>query len=261
MYILDTHALIYRAHFAMEKLGLKTKAGFPTGALYGMAQYLINIKKTYSPRYWVAVMDPGTKSHRNDLYPEYKANRPPMPDDLRAQLSYIEQLLSVFNITIVKVPGYEGDDIIASIVEEYKKLIAISIVSKDKDLMQLVGPSVRMLAPNGTGVFEVIDTVYVMKKFGVTPSNLGKWLALVGDSSDNIPGVKGIGPKGAVKLINTPNMVGFSDPSYKLSLSLTTLNNYPEVVPSLGNYLEPNKDSIIEFFKAFEFTSLIKDVE
>jgi len=260
LFILDTHALMYRAHYAMERQYLHTKSGFPTGSIYGMTQYLTGIKNSYNPENWAAVMDPGSKSHRHVIYPAYKDNRKPMPEALIMQLPEIERLLNIFGITVIKIPGYEADDLIASVVNEFKWLCQIKIISKDKDLTQLICDKVEMLSPNGTGKFDVINTDSVVEKFGVMPENIAKWLALVGDSGDNIPGVKGIGPKGAVRLINSGEDLS-KKPGFELSLSLTTLQNYPEVIPNIPKYEGPNINELRKFYEEFELNSFLKDLK
>lgn len=229
LYIIDSHALVYRAYYAFQRLNLKTPAGFPTGACYGFAQYLMGILNQYKPSHIVAVMDSGKPNWRHSRFPGYKNKRQKMPEDLIKQLPKIKEIIDAFGIPLEMFEGVEADDIIYSLtVNAVREDFKVSIISKDKDLMACIKKDkVRMLSPNGSGVFDVIDTDYVIKKFGVPPHCLFRYLALVGDSSDNIPGVKGIGPKKAVTLINSgEDSPIYNSPQYRLSLELVTLKLY-----------------------------------
>lgn len=247
LFIIDSHALIYRAYYAFEKNNLHDKLGRPTGAIYGFTQYMLNILDTYKPEYIVAVMDSGKLGERSTIYPAYKANRKPMPKDLISQLTAISEILNILGISIIKRDGIEADDLIASLV--YNIDCEHCIISKDKDLMQLLAcAGVTMLAPNGTGIFEIIDSNYVMEKFGVMPYELTVYLSLVGDTSDNIPGVKGIGKAKAIKLINSKtNSNEFGAAEFKLSLELVQLRNYPDSIPRDINTLKRTPRNIEQY--------------
>lgn len=260
LYILDCHALIYRAYYAFQKNKLTSKSGQPTGAVYGFTQYLLRIIKDYNPQHMVAVMDSGHGSiYRETIYPEYKQTRSPMPSDLVSQLPIIREILRAFDIPILMENGIEADDIIASLVENRDEgLLDCVIVSKDKDLMQLIDKHVTMLAPNGNG-FEVIDKAYVIAKFGVRPDQLHVFLALVGDTSDNIPGVTGYGPKKAASLINQ-GFVTYISPEFELSLKLVTLR--PMLFNmSVNEYvydynIEPSKELIAKLLLSLDIKTL-----
>jgi DNA polymerase-1 len=238
LYILDSHALIYRAYHAFAKTNLRNTLGFPTGACYGFAQYLMNIMQKYRPTHMVAVMDSGKPNWRHQKYPEYKKNRSDMPDELKVQLPKIKELIQAFGIPLLIEDGIEADDLICSVVRKYDPSFKYIIFSKDKDLMQLIAPGiVSMISPEGSGLFKEIDHNYVYNKFGVPPYELDKYLALIGDSSDNIPGVPKIGPVKARNIIDSGVWnEAYNHPDYLLSLELIRLKNYPELVKEPHEY-------------------------
>ncbi len=201
LYIVDGYAFAYRAYYALIRSPLISSKGFPTGAIYGFANYLLRLIETYGCPYLAVAMDSSVPTFRHEAYALYKANREAMPEDLRQQMPRIFELLEAFNIPVVKKDGFEADDIVASLT---KRALAegfeVFLVTKDKDLMQLIGPNVTMLAPDGSGVFSPIGPKDVLNKMGVPPEKILDFLALVGDTSDNIPGVAGIGVKGAAKI-------------------------------------------------------------
>ena len=202
LYLIDGHALAYRAYYALVKTPLTNSKGIPTGAVYGFANYLLRLIETYGCPYMAVVMDSSKPTFRHEAYPLYKANRQQMPEDLRLQMPYINELISAFNINIVKQDGLEADDLIAVLTQKAAENgFNVFLVTKDKDLMQLVGPNVSMLAPEGTGVFQTFGPDEVFAKMGIKPEQIVDYLALIGDSSDNIPGVPGIGPKSAIKIL------------------------------------------------------------
>jgi DNA polymerase-1 len=202
LYLIDGHALAYRAYFAMIRSGLSTAHGQPTGAVYGFTLTLLKLLHDYGCPYIAAVFDSDKPTHRKKMYEEYKANRAAMPDDLRSQIPLIFRLVEALNIPLVRKDGLEADDVIAHLVREArKKGYQVSIVTRDKDLMQLVADGVRMLAPESGGGLTPMGEKEVEKKMGVPPVKIADLLALMGDSSDNIPGVPGVGPKTAVKIL------------------------------------------------------------
>jgi DNA polymerase-1 len=194
--VIDGANAIYRAFFAIP--GLRAPDGRPTNAIYGFATMLRKVLREERPTHIVVAMDPPGGSFRRELYPEYKAGRDAQPEDLTLQLPMIAELCEVLGVAMLEVSNFEADDVIASLVETAPAGSEIGIVSTDKDLMQLVGPSVTLL---DTMKGRRIDAAAVEERFGVPPSMLLDVRALVGDPSDNIPGVKGIGEKGAAKLI------------------------------------------------------------
>jgi len=194
--VIDGSNTFYRAFFALP--GLRAPDGRPTNAAYGFVTMLIKVLREERPTHVVVAKDPRGGSFRNGIYPEYKAGREAQPEDLRAQLPLVDALCEAFRVPILEVTDFEADDVIATLVEQAPEGAEVCIVSTDKDLMQLVRPGVVLL---DTMKGRRIDEAAVEERFGVPPSQLLDLRALVGDPSDNIPGVKGIGEKGAAQLI------------------------------------------------------------
>jgi len=202
LYLVDGYALIYRAYFALMKNPLSNRNGIPTGAFYGFAGYILRLLETYDCPYLAVVMDSAKPTFRHEMYDQYKANREAMPDELRAQLPFIRQFIDACKIPTVIQEGLEADDLIAALtLKAVDAGFDVFLVTRDKDLMQLVGPKVTMLAPEGAGVLSPLGVPEVKEKMGVDPHRIVDYLALIGDSSDNIPGVPGVGPKTAVKIL------------------------------------------------------------
>lgn len=194
--VIDGANTLYRAFFAIP--GLRAPDGTPTNAAYGFATMLAKVLREEGPTHVAVAVDPRGGSFRKRVYPEYKAGRDKQPEDLSAQLPLVEALCAAFGVPRLEVEDFEADDVIATLVELAPPGAEVCIVSTDKDLMQLVGDGVEML---DTQKGRRIDAEAVEERFGVPPEKLLDLRALVGDPSDNIPGVKGIGEKGAAKLI------------------------------------------------------------
>jgi DNA polymerase-1 len=205
LFLIDAYALIYRAFFAFINRPLTNSRGENTSAPFGFANFLISIRENHQPDYLAVVFDKGM-SQREEMYPEYKATREKMPDELEASLPRIQELVEGFHDEVVAVEGYEADDVIGTLALKARDAgLEAVIVSGDKDLYQLVGPGIHLLNPGRggpTGVeAEWVDETNAHEKFGIPPEQITDYLALVGDSSDNVPGAPGIGPKTAVKLL------------------------------------------------------------
>ena len=281
LFIVDGHALVYRSYYAFIRNPLSDSSGRPTSAVFGFANYIIRLIESYSCPYLAVVLDSSKPTFRHELYQQYKANRKEMPDDLKSQIPLIRELIDVFNIPVLIQDGYEADDLIAILT---KKALAsdfdIFLVTRDKDLMQLVGPKVTMLAPEGTGTLEKIGVGEVIKKMGVGPDKIVDYLALIGDASDNIPGVPGVGPKTALKILETgesvekildnpgilqvPKLIQKIEQNRELlSLSkmLATLKEENGVEIDISDFIRKpfHKEKIIEFFSKLEFSSLINN--
>ena len=197
LYIIDSHGQLYASYYAIQSM--TSPKGEPTNATYGFVATLLKVLREEKPEYLVACFDMPGPTHRHEAYAQYKAQRRPIPDDLPVQIERVHEILSLLGIPAVESPGYEADDCIAAIVERGRKAgLDVVICSRDKDLEQLVGPGVTML---DTRSFERLDGEAIVKKRGVRPEQMGDVLALMGDASDNIPGVPGIGPKTATRLI------------------------------------------------------------
>ncbi|MCX2726193.1 DNA polymerase I [Thermomicrobium sp. 4228-Ro] len=200
--LVDGHGLAYRAYHALPPT-LATSSGEPTHVVFGFASMLLEVLNDFQPDYVIVCFDSG-KSFRQDLFREYKAHRPETPDDLKRQLDRIRQLLDALAIPIVTSEGYEADDLIGTLARQaVEQGLDVLIVSGDTDLLQLVDERVRVILPGRQrfGDYRVYDRQAVLERYGFTPERLPEYKALVGDPSDNIPGVPGIGEKTAAKLI------------------------------------------------------------
>ena len=283
LHILDGYGYIFRAFYGImyggkdgRQVRLSTKDGMPTGALYVYASMLIRLQKDIDPKRVVVVFDSPGPSFRKELDPEYKANRSEMPDELREQMPFFRPLTEAFSWPVVAVPGFEADDVIATLVRlAQKRKWAATVYSADKDLMQLVGDDVSMIDAMRQRTY---DYDAVVKKFGVGPDKVRDWLALVGDTSDNVPGMAGVGPKTAAKLLTehgdlegvlaaTDSFKGkmkerFTDPdlldAVKRSAKLVTLVEDVELPVQLDDLVkgEPKDAELKGLFDKFQFQAL-----
>jgi DNA polymerase I len=277
LYLIDGSSYIYRAYHAMG--GLTNSKGFPTGAVLGFVNMMMRTLKEKEPSRLAVVFDAKGPTFRHEKYSEYKANRPPMPQDLSMQIPKIHELVDAYRLASLSVPGFEADDIIATLTAMAReKDWEVVIVSGDKDLMQLVGQGVVMWDPQGDKVY---DSNGVKKKFGVTPDRIVDFLALMGDSSDNVPGVPGIGKKTAASLIDQFGSLDqiFADldkvPQKRarnnlsehknkalLSRDLVTLDYQVPLgkTPEDLEIVEPDNPLLKELFKELEFKRLMGDL-
>jgi DNA polymerase-1 len=193
--LVDGSSYLYRAFHAMPNLN--NSRGEPTGAIYGITNMLRKLMADYNPEHVAVVFDAKGKTFRHDMYPDYKANRPPMPDDLRQQIEPVHEIVKAMGLPLLCVPGVEADDVIGTLARQAAAAGEVCVISTgDKDMAQLVDEHVTLInTMNDT----VSDTAQVEKKFGVPPERIIDYLALMGDSSDNIPGVPKVGPKTAAK--------------------------------------------------------------
>jgi DNA polymerase-1 len=201
-YIVDGHSHLFRAYHAVGYLS--TSKGIPSHAVLILSTMLWKLIREEQPDYLGVAWDPPGPTFRDNLFAEYKATRTAMPNDLVQQLPYVRRLLEALRVPALEVPGFEADDVLATLVERASAPgVEITIVSGDKDLLQLVGPGVRAISVLGrTGERVVYDEAKVRERWGVAPVQIPDVLALMGDAIDNIPGVKGVGEKTAVKLIS-----------------------------------------------------------
>ena len=204
LFLIDGMAQIYRAHFAMIKNPLTTKDGRHTSAIFGFMNSLFKLLRDENPDYIAVVLDCKEPTFRHKLYTEYKATREKMPDELVGQLEPLYEVISHTNIPILKKPGYEADDIIGTLVKKAEQAGLVTyMVTGDKDMMQLVSETTFMYSPgNRFKPTTIYDKIKVKEKWGVGPDGIIDMLALVGDTSDNVPGVDGVGPKTAKKLLD-----------------------------------------------------------
>ena len=275
IFLIDGSSYLYRAFHAMPPL--TTSTGLPTGAVKGVTNMLRNLRKENPDSYYLSVFDAKGKNFRHDIYKDYKANRPPMPEDLREQLSPLKEICNAMGMPVIEIPGVEADDVIATLaVMGSKQGIPMIISSLDKDLMQLVeDPLVKMMNTMNNQIYDVAG---VEKKFGVHPEQIIDYLALVGDTSDNIPGVPKVGPKTAVKWLtayktlkgiidNADSLTGvvgqnFRDsiPNLDRNVELVTLKKDVDLKVSLESLLEAkeNQEELNKLFSSLEFKTWIK---
>ncbi len=199
LFLIDGTALIYRAYFAFLRNPLINSKGVNTSAIYGVINSFLKIVEEYKPQYVMVSFDRKEKTFRHEMDDSYKANRPPMPDDLVGQIEPVKEFFKLINIPEISLAGYEADDIIGTFAEHFKDKTEVYIVSGDKDFSQLVQDHVYLLDPFKNSL---LDQKGIKEKYGVEASQFINYLAIVGDSADNIPGVKGLGAKAAEKLLS-----------------------------------------------------------
>ena len=278
IFVIDGSSYLYRAYHAMPPLS--TSSGQPTGAVKGVTNMLMNLKKDSEGSPIIVVFDAKGKTFRSDIYSEYKANRPPMPDDLRDQLAPIKSICRAIGFPLIEIEGVEADDVIATISKMAKKAKYKCVISSlDKDLMQLVeDPHVTMM---DTMKHKIFNEESVFEKFGVKPNQIRDLLALVGDTSDNIPGVPKVGQKTAAKWLNQYgdlNSIKENAESIKgvvgenlrnaldnldRNLELVSLKNDVEINQTFESLLapNPNEDELNKIFAELEFKALDKNKE
>ena len=197
LYLVDGSAYLYRAHFVPALQRLKNHKGEPTGMIYGVINMINRMIKEYDPKYMAVVFDAPGKTFRHDMYDQYKATRPPMPDDLRNQIQPTKDIIKALGVPLLEIKGVEADDVMGTLgVMASQAGFKTVISSGDKDMAQLVNDDV-MLIDTMRKTSMNIDGV--KEKFGVRPDQIIDYLTLIGDTSDNIPGVNKVGPKTAVK--------------------------------------------------------------
>ena len=203
LYLLDGMALAYRSYYAFIRNPLMNSKGENTSAVFGFVNYLNKILDEKKPDYIAVVFDTIEPTFRHKAYPEYKATRQKMPEDMSAMMDTLKDVVRAFNVPVVELPGFEADDVIGTLAKRAEKEnVETFLVTSDKDFMQLVSPTVRLYRPGkGGNDDEIVDESGVMEKFGVPPEQVIEILGLIGDQSDNVPGVAGVGPKTAEPLI------------------------------------------------------------
>lgn len=277
LFLIDGSNYVYRAFYAIRQL--TNSRGFPTNAIYGFVNMLMKLFRDWTPDYVVVVFDSKGPTFRSEAYEHYKSHRPAMPDSLVPQIPYIKEIVRAFSIPLLERAGWEADDIIGSITRRCEvEGVRTCIVSGDKDLMQLVSDDIVMI---DTMKDKTYDLQAVKERFGVPPAQVKEILGLMGDASDNIPGVPGIGGKTALNLIkefgsiegvleNIPRIKSarvrealekHADLA-RLSLGLVTLKTDLDIDFNLSeaHYVGPDKGRLRDLFKEFEFSSLIQDL-
>lgn len=205
LFLLDAYALIFRAYYAFITNPIKNSRGFNTSTIFGFINTLDEVLRKEDPSHIAVVFDPAGPTFRNELYPEYKANREETPEDIRASLPWVKKIIEAYNIPVVESPGYEADDVIGTLAKKAEKEgYTVFLMTPDKDFAQLVSDNIFMYKPKRSGnEAEVLGVEEVKERFGVDdPLQVIDILALWGDSSDNVPGIPGIGEKTSKKLIS-----------------------------------------------------------
>ena len=206
LFVLDAMGLAYRAYYAFIRRPLINSKGENTSAIFGLANTALKLRREEKPDFWALAWDGPGPTFRPERFPNYKATRKPMPLDLLAQMPALEDLAAALGMPVLEVPGVEADDVMATLaVKGEREGYEVVLVTSDKDMLSLVGDRVRLLSPTRTPSaredYEWVDRAKVIEKWGVAPEQILDVLALMGDTSDNIPGVKGVGEKTAVELI------------------------------------------------------------
>ncbi len=275
LYLIDGNSYIYRAFYAVR--GLTASDGTPTNAIYGFINMVFRILREKQPDYFSIVFDTPGPTHRHEAYEEYKSHRPGMPDELKAQIPLIKEIVDAFRIHTIEMEGYEADDLLGTIAKRAESEgFDVLIVTGDKDMCQAVSPKVKLYDSMKERITEEKD---VIDKFGVPPKQFPEIIALMGDASDNIPGAPGIGEKTAVKLLkefgnldkllenhseikNTRarNSVAANMDNIRLSKELATIHSDMKLDLSLEELKrdEPDWVRLRDFFRALEFSSLAR---
>ena len=281
-YLIDGSGYIFRAYYALPPLSRKSD-GLPTGAVSGFCSMLFKLLEDSraddskeKPTHFAVIFDSARKNFRNEIYKEYKANRSEAPEDLAPQFEYIRKSVKAFNLPSIELLNYEADDLIATYAKQIVKLGAkVTIISSDKDLMQLVSKDIRLYDPMKS---KLMGEKEVFDKFGVKPDQVIDVQSLAGDSSDNIPGVPGIGIKTAAELINKyknldnllskaseikqnkrrETLIGNKDKAI-LSKKLVTLKDDVPIKDDLSSFIlkDVNKENLFTFLREMEFNRLL----
>ncbi|MBN2381481.1 DNA polymerase I [bacterium] len=281
LYLIDGHGLIFRAHFALIRSPLFTSKGFNTSAVFGFTNMVLKLVRDRKPDYLAMAFDMKGETFRHKLFDEYKAHRPKTPPEIIAQEPYIRRVVQAMNIPILEREGFEADDIIATLSDRaLAEGFDVLIVTKDKDAFQLISPRVKVLAPaKGISELELIDELGVMAKFGVRPDQIVDYLSLVGDTSDNVPGVPSVGEKTATALLKQfdtlENMYAGLEQVSKTKLRETLATHHEdafmskrlivldrnvplELDPSALKTRAFDNDSLRDIFRELEFKDMMK---
>lgn len=278
LYLIDGSSYLYRAFFAIRQ-ELSTTKGLPTNAIYGFVNMLLKILREEKPDYLAIAFDPKGPTVRHEAYAEYKAQRPSMPSDLLLQVPYILEIVRAFNIVLLQEEGYEADDVLGTVAKESEKRgFMVTIVSGDKDMLQLVSPQIRVMDTLKDKVYQEKE---VQERFGVEVSQVVEVMGLMGDVSDNIPGVPGIGPKTAAQLIrrfgSIEHLLEHLDQVEQKKLRESLMKHGEDALMSkrLATIIadiplqidfekfrvgEMNRPAVFALFKELEFSSLLKSI-
>jgi DNA polymerase-1 len=274
LYLIDGNSYVYRAFFAIK--GLTNSKGFPTNAIYGFTNMLFRIIREKKPDGLAVFFDSAEPTERHRLFEAYKANRPETPSDLTRQFPAIRTIIKALNISIVECPGFEADDLIGTVAKKaVKEGGTVYIVTSDKDMLQLVNKHIKIYDPVKN---KILDEAYVLDKFGIGPERVTEFMALTGDATDNIPGVKGIGEKTAKELLSAVkdidellqsperikktrlrSLISDNIDLVHLSQNLATIDTSVPLDANLEDFRmrEPDWRELLTLFKEFEFTRLM----
>ncbi len=235
LFLLDAYALIFRSYYAFIKNPRVTSKGMNTSAVFGFLLTLEDLLTRQKPTHIAVVFDPPGPTFRNEMYPAYKANRDATPEDIKIAVPYIKRLLDAYHIPVIEVPGFEADDVIGTLARKASEEgYTAFMMTPDKDFAQLVTDRVVMYRPGrGGGEAEIWGEKEIIREYGVAPGNITDLLGLMGDSSDNIPGAPGIGPKTACKLISEHGSIE------------TLLGKTSELAGRQKEILEQNREQIL----------------
>jgi DNA polymerase-1 len=275
--LVDGSSYLFRAFHAMPPL--TNQKGHPTGAIYGVTNMIGKLLETYQPESMAVVFDAKGKTFRNDLFPEYKAHRPPMPDDLRVQIEPIHQIVKALGLPLLVIEGVEADDVIGTLAVQATEAKRDALISTgDKDMAQLVNEHITLI---NTMTDTLMTPDKVVEKFGIRPDQIIDYLALMGDTSDNIPGIPKCGPKTAVKWLSAyntmDNLIAHADeikgkigetlrehiPNLPLSRTLTTIRidcDLPINLPDLSR-THADIEALKTLFTEYEFKNWLKQLE
>jgi DNA polymerase-1 len=277
IYLIDGTAYIHRAYHAIR--GLTNSKGLPTNAIFGFTRMLIKLMDDRNPEYVGMFFDARGPTFRHDMYPDYKANRPPMPEDMAVQIPYIKKVTAAFNLPIIEMQGYEADDLIGTLAHlAEKKGFRVIMITGDKDFMQLVTEKSTIWDPMKESA---TDLQTIKEKFGIEPRQMIDVQGLAGDTADNVPGVPGIGQKTALALIKTynsmqelyekldtitkkkqrENLETFKEQAF-LSRKLVTLDTEVPVAldPAKFKVTAPDRSTLAELYQELEFHQLQQSV-
>ena len=276
LFLIDGSSYLYRAFFAIGHLS--NSKGLPTNATYGFTQMLLKVLKDHRPDYLAVIFDSKAPTFRSEIYKEYKANRPAMPDGLTPQIPYVKKIIDGYQIALLEMDGYEADDLIGTVAKRMQSEVDVVVITGDKDILQLVNDRIQVydtMKEKRFGVEEVIQ------RFGVSPEQVVEVMGLAGDSIDNIPGVPGIGEKTAIQLIKAygsiENLLAHVEeiPQKKLKENLRTHGGLARLSRQLATihtdvpiryglkdfYLSPpDLKRLKEIFKELEFNRLLKEL-
>jgi DNA polymerase-1 len=276
LFLIDGSSYLYRAFFAIGHLS--NSKGLPTNATYGFTQMLLKVLKEHRPDYLAVIFDSKTPTFRSEVYKEYKANRPAMPEGLAPQIPYIKKIIEGYRIALLEMEGFEADDLIGTVAKKLESEVDVVVITGDKDILQLVSDRIQVydtMKEKRFGVEEVVE------RFGVSPEQVVEVMGLAGDTIDNIPGVPGIGEKTAIQLIKTygsiENLLAHVEeiPQKKmkenlrthgdlarLSRQLATIHTDVPVNSQLKDFslFPADLKNLKEIFKELEFNRLLKEL-